>query len=111
MTVFPRAELMVMCYVHVLRNVDKHKDKYNKANRNEIFKDIETCHLASTPAIFKKLTALFMKKWTKREPKFAAYFKKEWLERHCNWYEGAASYTPSTNNALEGMRHHFFRLF
>lgn len=29
------------------------------------------------------------------------YFQKEWLESHCNWYEGAAIYNPSTNNALE----------
>lgn len=100
---FPRAKLIVMCYVHVKRNVDKNKDKYSKENRQHIFNDIELCHLASTPAKFRRLTALFMKKWSKKEPKFASYFKKQWLDSHCNWYEGAATYTPSTNNAVEGM--------
>lgn len=35
------------------------------------------------------------------QPNFVEYFKKEWLGVHCNWFEGAAEYTPSTNNALE----------
>lgn len=29
-------------------------------------------------------------------------FKKEWLGAHCNWFEGAAIYTASTNNGQEG---------
>lgn len=103
MAEFPRAELIVMCYVHVLRNVEKNKNKYSKENKKEIFKDIETCHLASTPAKFRRLTALFMKKWSEKEPTFASYFKKQWLDSHSNWYEGAATYTPSTNNAVEGV--------
>lgn len=102
---FPRAELIIMCYVHVLRNVEKNKDKYSKENRKEIFQDIEICHLAATPAKFRRLTALFMKKWTKKEPTFAAYFQKQWLDSHSNWYEGAATYMPSTNNAVEGSFH------
>lgn len=104
---FPRAELIVMCYVHVLRNVQKNKDKYSKENKKEIFRDIEICHLASTPAKFRRLTTLFMKKWSEKEPTFALYFKKQWLDSHCNWYEGAATYMPSTNNAVEGSFHLF----
>ena len=29
--------------------------------------------------------------------------KIHWLTTHRNWYEGVASYTPSTNNALESV--------
>lgn len=27
--------------------------------------------------------------------------KNEWFGAHCNWFEGAALDTPSTNNSLE----------
>lgn len=47
------------------------------------------------------MTKLFCEKWMAIEPEFVEYFRKEWLGVHCNWYEGAAVYTPSTNNALE----------
>lgn len=102
--VFPGVDLQVMCYVHVLRNVTKQKDKYKKEHKNEIFADINTLHLASTPAIFQMLAVLFIKKWSKKDKTFADYFQKEWLGTHCNWYEGAATYTPSTNNSLEGSK-------
>lgn len=44
---------------------------------------------------------LFLKKWVNIESDFIQYFKREWLTSRCNWFEGAADYTPSTNNALE----------
>lgn len=102
MSVFPLAVLMIMCYVHVLRNVAKHKEKYSKANKNEIFRDIEILHQSSTETVFKILSRFFIKKWKKREPEFARYFKKQWMASHCNWFLGAAAYTPTTNNAVEG---------
>lgn len=102
MSVFPFAILMIMCYAHVLRNVSKHKDKYKKENKAEIFKDIETLHQSSCQNVFKILCRLFLKKWKKKEPEFARYFERQWLQSHCNWYLGAAAYTPTTNNAVEG---------
>lgn len=102
MHVFPMALLMIMCYVHVLRNITKNKDKYKKENKDEIFKDIEMLHQSSSTATFTALSKLFMRKWKKKEPEFAKYFEKQWLASHCNWYFGAAEYTPTTNNALEG---------
>lgn len=50
---------------------------------------------------FKMMTKLFCEKWESVEPDFITYFQKECLSAHCNWYEGAADYTPSTNNGLE----------
>lgn len=102
MSVFPLAVLMIMCYVHVLRNVTKHKEKYKKENKSEIFKDIEMLHQSSSAKVFQILGRLFLKKWKKREPEFAKYFEKQWMASHCNWYLGAAAYTPTTNNAVEG---------
>lgn len=102
MSVFPFAILMIMCYTHVLRNVGKHKEKYKKENKDEIFKDIEILHQSSCLHVFKILSRLFLKKWNRKEPEFARYFERQWLQSHCNWYLGAAAYTPTTNNAVEG---------
>lgn len=78
--------------------------------------------LAPNYPTFKMMTKLFCEKWKDIESDFIAYFEKEWLgiisfiryERldiftlircylgtYCNWYEGTADYTPSTNNGLE----------
>lgn len=84
MLAFPNAKLMVMCYVHVLRNVDKQKDKYKKENRNEIFKDIETMHFAPSPAVFAELGKLFIKKWSKKEKAFSEYFQKQLVYGSCH---------------------------
>lgn len=48
-----------------------------------------------------RVSSLFCKKWESMERNFIEYFQKQWLRVHCNWFEGAADYTPSTNNALE----------
>lgn len=111
MMVFPDAELMIMCYVHVIRNVEKNRDKFKKENRAEIFKDIDTLQLAHSAEVFDELVKVFLKYWKKKEPKFAKYFQKQWLGSHCNWYEGAATYTPSTNNSLEGKTKSTFNVF
>lgn len=100
---FPFALLMIMCYVHVLRNIEKNRHKYAKENHDEIFKDLNTLHLSSSPELFLTLKRLFLKKWMEREPEFAKYMNEQWFDKHCNWYEGAATYTPSTNNSIEGL--------
>lgn len=100
--VFPEHKLMVMCFVHVLRNVEKNRDKYQQKNKAEIIRDIQAMQLASSREIFDNISALFIKKWMKREKAFVKYFRKQWLSSHCNWFEGVSDYTPSHNNSLEG---------
>lgn len=97
---FESAKLDVMCYVHVLRNCSK-QPFASKSNKSLIFEDIKKMHLAPNRSTFNMMSKLFCEKWIELEPNFVAYFKKEWLNVHCNWFEGAAHYTPSTNNALE----------
>lgn len=98
--VFESAELDVMCYAHVIRNCRK-RPFTSKANKNLVLEDIRMMQLAPNISTFKMMTTLFCEKWESNEPDFVVYFKKEWLGAHCNWFEGAADYTPSTNNALE----------
>lgn len=97
------AKKMIMCYIHVKRNVAKRPLKDNK-NRKRILNDMT--HMASSEENFKIMSQLFLKKYKESEPEFVDYFQSQWLGEHCNWYEAAAVYTPSTNNNLEG--EHYF---
>lgn len=98
--VFDTAQIDIMCFAHVLRNCNK-RPFASKSNKGLIMNDIRKIQLAPNRAAFDLMTSLFCNKWEQIEPDFVTYFKKEWLHCHCNWFEGAAIYTPSTNNALE----------
>lgn len=100
--VFLSAVLVIMCFAHVVRNVRKRPLKNNK-HRASIMKNISIMNLASTVDKFEGLSKLFIKKWSKSEPDFTTYFANQWLGGHRNWFEGASVYSPSTNNALEGI--------
>lgn len=97
---FPNAKLVVMCYAHVIRNCRK-RPFVSKNNKTLILDDIGLLQLAANREEFDAMSTLFLKKWKELEPDFISYFKNEWLTSRCNWFEGAADYTPSTNNALE----------
>lgn len=97
---FKSAEIDVMCFAHVLRNINKRKF-VSLNNKQLINGDIKKMQLAPDKATFKMMADLFCDKWISVETEFVNYFKKQWLGIHCNWYEGAAEYCPSTNNAQE----------
>lgn len=85
----------------MLRNVTK-RPLNDKENKKDFLDDIRIMHLATSAQIFEKLAKLFVDKWSAEEEDFVKYFQQEWLTTHCNWFESAAFYTPSTNNNLEG---------
>lgn len=97
---FESAELDIMCFAHVIRNCRK-RPFVSKNNKQLILDDIRKTQHASNRTIFNMMTTLFCDKWREIETDFVTYFEKEWLGVHCNWFEGAAQYTPSTNNGLE----------
>lgn len=99
-TVFDSAQLDVMCFAHVIRNCRK-RPFASKSNKNLILTDIKLMQLAPNRSTFTMMANLFAEKWETVEPDFVQYFRKEWLGVHANWFEGAAIYTPSTNNGLE----------
>lgn len=107
---FPSAILDIMCFAHVMRNI--RKQKFNNAkNKINILNDIRLIQLSATPQLFDEMTKLFLRKWSKTESEFCSYFRKQWLGVHQNWYGGAAHYTPSTNNGLEGYNNVIKRLY
>lgn len=98
--IFPNALIDIMCFAHVLRNIEKRPFK-SKTNKKLIKDDIILLQQASDKKSFISMSKLFCAKWSPVESEFVAYFKSQWLGVHCNWFEGAAVYTPSTNNAQE----------
>lgn len=77
--IFPTIVCMIMCYIHVIRNVNKRPLANSKKNRKLINDDIEILHLAGTEEKFDELSALFIKKWEKEEKEFTRYFAEQWL--------------------------------
>ena len=65
-----------------------------------IINDIETLQLSTNKKAFDIATRLSLKKW-KNEEKFLQYFTSEWLNTKNGWFEGLATYVPSTSNPLE----------
>lgn len=98
--IFDCAEIDIMCFAHVIRNVRK-RPFASKNNKVLIADDIKKIQLAPNRKIFEMMTNLFIEKWEDAEPNFTSYFEAQWLGAHCNWFEGAADYTPSTNNGQE----------
>lgn len=98
--VFDSAELDIMCFAHVIRNIRK-RPFVMKNNKPLILDDIRKMQSAPNRTIFETMSVLFCRKWEKLEPNFIEYFKDQWLGSLVNWFEGASEYTPSTNNALE----------
>lgn len=100
--IFPNAEVDIMCFAHVIRNIDKRK--FNSSNNKKlIIDDIKKLQQAPDEKTFMFMSKQFCLKWKPVEEDFIAYFEAQWLGRHRNWYEGAAIYTPSTNNAQESV--------
>lgn len=100
--IFPNATVDIMCFAHVLRNVDKRKFN-SKNNKKIIMDDIRKLQQAPDKSTFSFMSKLFCEEWTPVEAEFVEYFKTQWLGVHCNWFEGAAMYAPSTNNAQESV--------
>lgn len=97
---FRSANKNVMCYAHVIRNVNKQRFK-KLENKKEIKKDLQKLQTAPTSSMFQKGLQLFLKKYKNKQPSFCKYFLKEYVRKHPNWFECYAFRTPSTNNALE----------
>ena len=99
--VFGEPRVRLMCYFHVLHNLEKYFNVLPKQLR-ELKKDIGDLQTCPTQETFQKTTEWFFKKWN--EPEVAAlttYFKNQWVKKNSLWFEGAAVGYPSSNNGLE----------
>lgn len=99
--VFGNDVIVIMCWFHAKTAMEDNLKIVKKENQSEILEDIEFLHLASSSKIFDNASDLFLRKWNGREPSYCEYFQDQWLNKHRNWFLGAAEFTPCTNNALE----------
>lgn len=75
------ADVMIMCYAHVVRNVSK-QPLNNRQNMNSILIDLRHMNLSSSVQEFQMLSKLFLKKYKKIEPAFVKYFQEQWHRAH-----------------------------
>ena len=54
--------------------------------------------------MFRNISSLFVKKWSKTEKELPEYFENERLKTLDSWYERYSTYTRSTNNPLEATK-------
>ena len=104
--VFGEPEVRLMCFFHMIKNVDKHLLIITVIDvRNQIKADIYTLQSSQSQQIFRKASSLFLRKWKKNSSvqvvEFILYFEDEWSIKRPNWYEGAAAGVPSSNNGIE----------
>lgn len=93
---------VLMCFVHMKRNVEKNKTKLiAKENLQPILTDIDNLKMAFAKDVFDVGCKLFLEKWQTDEPAMMQYISDEWITQNGNWYNGAAIRTPTDNNALE----------
>jgi hypothetical protein len=112
-SVFGQPLVRIMCYFHVLHNVEKYLKVLPIEVRAEIKRDIDALQTCDSETKFTKAADLFLCKWRlKKNPKindFLSYFQAEWVEQNNCWYEGAAPGLPSTNNGIEATNSHIKR--
>ncbi|GBP15963.1 hypothetical protein EVAR_12545_1 [Eumeta japonica] len=72
----------------------------NKELRDNILNDVDSLHSITDANIFDAASEAFVQKY-EDEIEFVTYFRAQWLVQNSNWFLGAASNSPSTNNALE----------
>lgn len=92
---------IIMCYAHVMDNVQG-RYKYNEQeNKQGIMQDIRNLHLAPNEHAFKMGYSLFIEKWGAVEDEAVKKLKKSFFRKNSKWYIGAGYRIPKTNNALE----------
>ena len=99
--------LWLNCYTHSSNNNSKKLPKITDQLHTKILRDIEFLQLMYSKDFFDLASKLFIEKYEKSKikevEKFLEYFQKNKLQKDSNWYEGAALFAPSTNNAIESM--------
>jgi hypothetical protein len=110
--VFGEPKLRLMCFFHVVKNIEKYFKSITKGGHNsELRGDLSALQSAKNSATFRKASDLLLQKWETVNSEFVEYFQKEWLLKYSLWYKGAAPGYPSTNNGVEATnavikRHH-----
>lgn len=100
--VFGYDKQTIMCYAHVMGNVQR---KYTfadyRSNKEKLKQDLRVLHLSQNESTFDKGCALFIKKWEQSENAVTQRLQTSFFNQFKNWYIGVFPRVPKHNNALE----------
>jgi hypothetical protein len=96
----------IICWEHVIRNIDVNLQKVDKQFRDEIragiFKIQANSHSNTIQATFSLFDQEWRKKYNAAVNAFLDYFSTNWTKDGKNgWYEGFCEGLPSTTNAIK----------
>lgn len=100
-TVFDKDNRVIMCYAHVMRNVNKKYTFAKKDNKKELLNDLRSLHKSGTEDTFSQGCELFVDKWKTAEAEVTKKIDGSWFRKNNTWYIGSAERVPKTNNLLE----------
>ena len=107
-TIFPPAPddsypgvSIAICYFHNKQAIETNKAKFTSAERRQLFeKDVEKLHSITSTLVFENATALFEKKWSRKEKIATTWYINEW--GHTMFHAGATPVgAPVANCATE----------
>lgn len=99
--VFGSDHLVIMCYFHVLLNVQTKYKFVNRKNLPKIKEDLRVLHICGSEQTFGIGCTLFVKKWIRSEPEVTRLLQKSFFVSNKNWFMGCAVRTPKHNNGTE----------
>ena len=99
--VFGDEPTILMCYFHVLSNVQRKYSFNEKANRKTMMDDIRTLHLSPNEEWFDLGCKLFAEKWQEKEPEIVQRLQRSFFSTHKLWFIGAGAQVPKDNNFVE----------
>lgn len=103
--VFGEPEKLVMCFIHVVENLEPYSKRLKKSDQTNLNRDLRCLQTATDEEMFVTASHLFIQKWEKSRDEnvkhYLDYFRERWLQKNSGWFEGFATSFPSTNNGIE----------
>lgn len=91
----------MMCYTHVMSNVERKYKFVTKANKPLMLADLRILHKSPNYRTFSAGCNLFVEKWIDYEREAVKKLENSFFKKNYNWFIGSAFRVPKTNNALE----------
>lgn len=91
----------MMCYFHVISNVERKYKFAKKENKPFLLEDLRIIHKSPDYRTFGIGCNLFIQKWIDKEKDVVKKLEKSFFTKNYNWFIGAGFRVPKTNNALK----------
>lgn len=92
---------IMMCYSHVMSNVERKYRFVTKANKPLMLADLRILHKSPNHRTFGAGCNLFVEKWIDKERDTVKKLENSFFKKNYNWFIGSAFRVPKSNNALE----------